>query len=156
MTSDPLTAWAKTAPTGRRIFLNATAVAHDNRSILCLGAPGTGKSTLALALMSLGAQLIADDGVWVTAETNTLRIVRPDTAPYAIEQRGLGLVPSGPVVSEAVLHLVIDLDRPEQDRLPPARHATFEGVSVPLVRAQGQRHLAPALWQVLRYGWRID
>ena len=61
---DPIARWV-TARKGTALWLNATAVAVDGQGLLLLGAPGTGKSTLAIAMMALGAVLISDDGVWL-------------------------------------------------------------------------------------------
>ena len=43
------------------MILHATCVAVDGRGLLILGPSGSGKSALALQLIALGAQLVADD-----------------------------------------------------------------------------------------------
>jgi HPr kinase/phosphorylase len=52
-------------PETTRLYLHASAVSLDGNGVLICGASGTGKSTLALQLMALGAELIADDGIWI-------------------------------------------------------------------------------------------
>lgn len=44
-----------------RTILHASCVALDGRGLLILGPSGSGKSALALELMALGADLVADD-----------------------------------------------------------------------------------------------
>lgn len=48
--------------------LHASAVALGPRGLLILGAAGAGKTTLALALVALGAELVADDRVLVSPQ----------------------------------------------------------------------------------------
>ncbi|QDM41691.1 serine kinase [Altererythrobacter sp. TH136] len=85
----------------------ATAVAIGGRALLIEGVPGSGKSSLALALIDRGAALIGDDGV-----TLELRgaIVWASPAPATaglIELRNVGIV-SLPT-TEAPVALVLDL-----------------------------------------------
>ncbi|MFM5886059.1 MAG: HPr kinase/phosphorylase, partial [Novosphingobium sp.] len=49
------------------VLHQATAVAIGGRGVLIEGAPGSGKSSLALALIDRGAALIGDDGVALAA-----------------------------------------------------------------------------------------
>ncbi|MEM7724415.1 MAG: serine kinase [Pseudomonadota bacterium] len=140
---------------GRRgddIYLNASAVAFEGQALVFLGASGSGKSTLALSLMGFGAQLVSDDGVWLCAQGDDLIVERPPNAPALIEARQLGLLPAGPIAPQAHLCAAIDLDRAEPDRLPPRRRLRHGDRTVALLWCAQQRHLAPALWQILRYG----
>jgi len=50
------------------LVLHGNALERDGRAIVCLGAPGAGKSTLACALMQQGWRLLADDLVAITPE----------------------------------------------------------------------------------------
>ncbi|MFQ5437976.1 MAG: HPr kinase/phosphorylase, partial [Paracoccaceae bacterium] len=43
------------------MIVHAGAVAFDRRAVLILGPSGSGKSSLALELMSRGASLVSDD-----------------------------------------------------------------------------------------------
>ncbi|QXT39697.1 HPr kinase/phosphorylase [Gymnodinialimonas ceratoperidinii] len=133
---------------GERLYFHASAVSVEGKGALILGPSGSGKSSLALALMSLGARLIADDGVWVEAA----RLQRPEAAPTLIEARGIGLLHAGPLCQSAPLALVVDLSRPEPARLPERRWGTIHGRKVELILAAGRTTLAPALCQLLRYG----
>ncbi|OAN79069.1 hypothetical protein A8B78_00290 [Jannaschia sp. EhC01] len=115
---------------------------------MILGPSGSGKSSLALALLAHGANLICDDGVWLDG----LDLTRPDGAPDLIEARGVGLLHAGPICPRAPLSLVVDLDRAETDRLPPRRLVHLHNQKVELILAAGQVTLAPTLIHLLRYG----
>lgn len=120
------------------VNLHATAVALDAaRGVLILGRSGAGKSALGLELMALGAQLVSDDRVGVARRDGALWASAPAAIRGRIEARGIGLL-EAPPLDTARLVLVVDLDRPEPDRLPPHRVTEILGISLPLVfSAQG-------------------
>lgn len=146
---EPITRWAAGGG-GASIWLNATGVALDGHGIAILGAPGSGKSSLALALLALGASLIADDGIWLDMSPPLLR--RPPQARDLIEARGIGLLRAGATVERAGLALVVDLDRAEPHRLPPRRYVATAGTLHPLILGAGHNTLAPALALMVRHG----
>lgn len=142
-----LTAYCSPAPDGR-VFCRGTAVCLNGRGLLALGPSGSGKSRLALELMALGARLVADDGVWLTADSG---MERPDTAPPMVEARGIGLLYADPVHA-APLSLVVDLAKPEADRLPPHRTIAAPGGPVPLIFGKDHPFLAAAICHYLTQG----
>ncbi len=110
-----------------------TAVAISGRALLIDGKPGSGKSSLALALIDRGAALIGDDGVVLEAQGGSL-IVRPNPNTRGlIEVRNLGILPL-PVCSQAAAALVIRL-APDAPRFiqEPERIALLD-VTLPLIR----------------------
>ena len=119
--------------------LHATAVAYGENGVVILGASGSGKSALALALLSrarmtgrFGA-LIGDDRVWVRAISGRLVASGAPHVAGLIERRAAGVrtAPSEPV---AVIRLVIELSSPNQSwpRWPSERAEThIEGIGVP-------------------------
>lgn len=113
-----------------------------------IGPSGSGKTQLALEMMALGADLVADDGVFLT---NDARIERPKDAPRLIEARGVGLLTVAPRKS-APLSLIADLSRAEPDRLPPRRIAAAPGGPVPMIRGRDHPFLAAAICQYLKMG----
>ncbi len=116
------------------------------------GASGRGKSTLALQLMSMGADLVADDRTVLRADQGLWASV-PASLAGLIEARGVGLL-TADHVPQTRIALVVDLDQDETDRLPPARQITLLGQNAPLLlRVQGP-HFAPALMQILKHGRR--
>jgi len=111
---------------------HGTVVAVEGRGILLRGAPGAGKSDLALRLIALGAELVADDQVDLTVEVGALVARVPPTIAGLIEVRGLG-IRSVPYRPDAVLALVVDLVAADEvERLPDPAFALLEGCLVPL------------------------
>ncbi|MDG3042657.1 phosphoenolpyruvate carboxykinase (ATP) [Roseicyclus marinus] len=137
---------------GTALWLNATGVALGDAAIAILGASGTGKSTLALSLLALGATLIADDGLWLDTATHPARLRRPDTARDLIEARGIGLLNAGPTRAAAPLGFLVDLDRAEPHRLPPRRYVAIGDGHYPLILGAGKHTLAPSLFLMARHG----
>jgi len=132
-------------------ILHGSAVALGARGLLFLGASGRGKSGQALTLMALGAELIADDRVRIEIRDGLPWLSAPPSLPPLIEARGIGLLPVHRQAG-AWLTGVVDLDRPETERLPPERSVSVHGVSVPLVRRVDSPHFGPALLQFLKSG----
>ncbi len=133
--------------------IHASAVAVDGRGVLILGPSGSGKSSLALQLIALGGQLIADDQVMLHRAGDAVIAAAPATLAGLIEARGIGLIraPSAP----APLALVVDLGQAETERLPPIRHTGVMDMPLPLVLGPLTAHLSAAICQLLR-GGRID
>jgi HPr kinase/phosphorylase len=147
----PITRWV-TARDGKALWLNATAVAVNGAGLLFLGAPGAGKSSLALALMAHGATLISDDGVWLNPDPTGARLQRPPQSPDLIEARGIGLLRGGPITAAAPLAVIVDLDTAETERLPPRRLVAIGDWRCPLIHGGRQPTLAAALVIMARNG----
>lgn len=131
---------------------HATCVCVDGRAGLILGASGSGKSSLALQLAALGAQLVADDRTLLTRTDGGLVASAPTTSfAGCIEARGVGILRL-PHVASAPVVLVVDLDQSEDQRLPEPHRVTLLGVTLPcLWRASGP-HFAAAVLHCLRSG----
>ncbi|MCJ2181236.1 HPr kinase/phosphatase C-terminal domain-containing protein [Novosphingobium sp. 1949] len=87
----------------------ATAVAIAGRAVLIEGAPGSGKTSLALELIDRGARLIGDDGLHLVREADRL-IARPHPNTRGlIEVRNLGVLAT-PFCERAPVCLVLRLD----------------------------------------------
>lgn len=133
-------------------ILHATSVAVEGRGLLILGPSGAGKSSLALRLLSLGAQLVSDDRTRVTLQDGRLVATCPSpTIRGLIESRGLGLL-RAPTVDSAPLTLAVDLGQGETERLPPLRTVTILGFALPLVLHPQNDHFPDALMLYLRHG----
>jgi hypothetical protein len=111
----------------------ATCVAIGERAFLIEGAPGSGKSSLALALIDRGAVLIGDDGVLLEARDGQA-IARPHPNTRGLlELRNLGLL-TYPVREAAPVALVLALD-PAAPRFVEAPESTERaGIALPLLR----------------------
>lgn len=136
------------------LTLHASAVAFGEKAILIRGASGSGKSSLALDLMAIGALLVADDRTIVQRDGDRLLLTAPDTIRGKIEARGVGILRADPV-QNAILSVVVDLDTPETERIPPERVTQIAGLSVPLLHAVARRSFPAALRQYLVCG-RIE
>lgn len=136
---------------GEEQLVHGGCVLVGRCGVLVLGASGSGKSTLALALMGMGAVLVADDRTRIWREGATLMAEAPAPLRGRIEARGIGLLAAeaaGPVA----VGLVVDLDRAEDERLPPMRRTTLLGVSLPLVLGPLRPSLAPGVRQMALAG----
>ena len=130
---------------------HASCVALAGRAVLIRGAAGRGKSGLALQLMALGADLVADDRTRLRREGPAVIADAPDTIRGMIEARGVGVLrvrAAGP----QPLALVVDLDRESDARLPPPRHTDILGVSFPLVCGSHYSHFPAAVLIYLNHG----
>ncbi len=150
---EPLDTWGEVK--GDTLSCHGTAIALDGQGLLLLGPSGSGKSALALTLMSFGAALIADDRVRIHAEGGCLWLHPPPEAKQMIEARHVGLLATNPLCPKAPLRLAVDLGRPEPDRLPPHRFVTWQEAETPLILGQGNSTLWAALLQYLK-GGRVE
>lgn len=127
-------------------ILHASAVSRHGRAALIMGASGAGKSGLALRLLALGADLVADDRVLVSDDGTGLIATCPAKPIRGlIEVRGIGIFRVEPADRARVV-LVVDLDREEHERLPPKREINLLGQSLPLVLRPRNDHLADAIF----------
>jgi HPr kinase/phosphorylase len=132
-------------------ILHGSCVAVEGRGLLILGPSGSGKSSLALRMIGLGAALVADDRTDVSVIGGNLIARCPAPIRSLIEARGVGLLRS-PVLDSAVISLVVDLGQPEDQRLPPRRKVTILGCEVDLVLHPQNGHFPEALLLYLKYG----
>ena len=133
----------------------ASAVALEGRALLIEGPPGSGKSSLALALIERGAGLIGDDAVTLERAGDTLLASPPPNIAGLIELRGIGLVRLPPA-APAPVALILDLGAPAGERLPeaPLPQRMITGVAVPVL-AFDPGTIAPAeraLWALRLHG----
>lgn len=105
------------------VRLHASAVAFNDRGVLIRGASGSGKSSLALHLMALGATLISDDQTELDVAEGIVYMRAPSPIAGLIEARGIGILTADSCIAPLVL--VVDLDRAETDRLPHKHSATY-------------------------------
>lgn len=116
-------------------LLHGTCIAIGANAILLRGAPGSGKSDLALRLLGrtdLAAQLIADDQVEVVRREDQLWARTPASIAGLLEVRGIGIAHLD-CLAEARLRLVLDL-LPIADvpRMPVAATCTIDDIALPL------------------------
>ena len=131
--------------------MHASCVAWQGQGVLITGAAGAGKSTLALSLMALGCQLVADDRTAISQTAQGLLARAPQQISGRIEARGIGVLNATPI-PVAHLALVVDLDRTETKRLPPLSHITLLGSELPLIYRVDGPQFVPAILQLLKAG----
>ncbi|MEO0486292.1 MAG: serine kinase [Pseudomonadota bacterium] len=123
--------------------IHATCVAIDGKALLIAGPSGSGKSSLAIEMLALGAELVADD---ITELSHTTGIIAraPATLPRAIEARGLGLLPLS-LLPQARVVAALDMSRCAAARLPPMQTIPLLGQTLPLLHRPASGPLAAAL-----------
>jgi serine kinase of HPr protein (carbohydrate metabolism regulator) len=131
----------------------AGCVVIDGRGMLIEGAPGMGKSSLALALIDRGAGFVGDDSVLMEAvDGHVLARPHPNTRGL-MEIRGLGLVPM-PVVEAARVALVLSLASDAPRYREQAAIRSLGGVDLPHITLWPDSpvlHLR-AEWALRQYG----
>lgn len=141
------------------IVMQASAVAIGGRALLIEGPPGSGKSSLALALIDRGAGLIGDDGVTLTrAGTRAGDALFASPPPHIaglLEVRGVGLVATD-MSPPAPVALILTLGGAAGERLPetPLPTRDLAGVAVPVL-AFDPGTIAPAVraeWALREHG----
>lgn len=127
--------------------LHASCVAFGAHAVLIIGKSGSGKSSLALGLIALGAVLVSDDQVLVTGEGAEMTLSSPPNLQGLIEARGIGIIPVS-FVKDARLKLVVDLDDTSDQRLPPIRNTVINSARFPLIAGKNVPNLnyAIAAW----------
>ena len=133
--------------------LHASAVELDGKAVLIKGASGSGKSVLALKLISLGANLIADDQTLVFKHKNKVYLCAPESLPRGLEIRGIGIV-GAPICEQAELGLVVDLSKVEKNRVPETieRKIVIMGYSFPFYLFKDIKEPAASIYAILKFG----
>ncbi len=133
------------------LVVHATTVAVQGLGVLIRGPSGSGKSALALQLMALGAQLVADDRTILSRRGVAVHAACPAPLIGLIEARGVGLL-RAQAMAEVPLGLVIDMGTEEADRLPPERHAVVLDCRLPLLQKVASSHFPAAVLQYVSGG----
>jgi HPr kinase/phosphorylase len=123
-----------------RPTVHACAVLVGARALLIRGPSGSGKSQLALKLITAAqsgllpfARLVADDRLRLEPCHGRLLALAPDTLAGLIEVHGLGIreLPHEPV---AVIGGVVELAAPDAQRLPERAEVQVEGITLPQLK----------------------
>ena len=128
--------------------VHGTAVSIDGKGLLILGQSGSGKSQLALALITHGAKLISDDQVILINTESEIILSAPKSISGKIEARFVGILKMPVLI--APLYLVIDLDQKELDRLPKKKFVTYFNKKIPVLNANGIKKLEYSLIPLLK------
>ena len=111
----------------------ASAVSIKGRAVLIEGPPGSGKSSLVLALIDRGAALIGDDAVALEAADGAVYASPPPNIAGLLEVRGVGLI-EFPVETQIAVALVVRLDPAAPRFIDAAPQIALAGTLLPLIR----------------------
>lgn len=132
------------APTPAFQNIHASCVAANGKGLLILGPSGAGKSALALQMIALGAQLVADDRCDIWAEQDRLYARPPAKIAGLIEARGLGILRL-PVCAQIQVWAAVDLSDSSYARFPPPRSLQLCEVEVEFLPFHAAPHFPSAL-----------
>jgi HPr kinase/phosphorylase len=129
-----------------RIAVHGTTVSLNGHAVLIRGAPGSGKSELALRMMDapgcgplgdlLTARLVADDQTELELVGQQVITRAPQTIKGLLEVRGLGIV-KVPHEQEVPLILVVDLKPGGKiERMPEAAEMAVEILGKTVARCE--------------------
>lgn len=107
----------------------AGCVAIGGRGVLIEGPPGSGKSSLALALIDRGAVLVGDDGVALSARAGRLWASPAPATRGLIEIRNVGLIEMP--VTDAPVCLCLRIDPAAPRYVETADPAQIAGCTLP-------------------------
>ena len=126
------------------VQVHGTCVAVSGTGVLLRGAPGSGKSDLALRLIDGGAHLVADDRAELNLDDGRVVASPPEAIAGMLEVRGIGVL--GMAFEAAVpLGLIVELVPEEEvERLPDETAEDVLGTPVPLIRLAPFEASAPA------------
>jgi len=130
--------------TAKEIALHASCVAFGDRAVLICGPSNSGKSSLAIELIALGAALIADDLTRLKRTGDRLTACAPPRLQGVIEARNVGLL-RAPFCPQANLQLLVNMDKPEPDRLPHNHVTDLLGVTIETIYKVKAGYFAAAI-----------
>lgn len=119
----------------------ATCVAIDGRGVMFEGPPGSGKSSLALALIDRGATLVGDDGTQLDVRAGQLWASPPAHTRGRLEMRNVGLVEFPAVSAPVCLLIALDADAPRF--VDKARDSDILGCAIPTLVFASHDYSAP-------------
>ncbi|MEP0191531.1 MAG: HPr kinase/phosphatase C-terminal domain-containing protein [Erythrobacter sp.] len=140
----------------RTTLVNASIVAIGGRALAIEGVPGSGKSSLALALIDRGACLIGDDGATLEQSGAQILANPPPNISGKLEIHGIGIIEM-PVARATPLALILTLEA-RIERLPdsvPMRDIL--GVNIPCL-SFSPGAIAPAVraeWALSQHGLNV-
>jgi len=135
--------------------VHASAIALDDSGLLILGPAGSGKSSLAIEMIAMGAELICDDMVALSAKGGAIYAAAAPGARNQIEARNVGILTCPLREGEVKIDLVIDLGAEETDRLPFVEWHEYAGAKARKLR-KAPSLTASAIVLALHHGGPID
>ena len=134
--------------------LHASCVAFAGQGVLITGSSGSGKSSLALNLMALGARLVSDDQTELANCEGQLIAKAAPNLRGKIEARGIGVLAAESKTQSRVA-VVISMDEVERERVPSDRHIRLAAIRLPLLHKVESAAFPAAILQYLK-GGKVD
>lgn len=98
----------------------AGCVAIRGCGVLIEGEPGSGKSSLALALIDRGAEFVGDDGVALTVRDGRLWAAPPPHTAGQLEIRNVGIACLAAIEAPVCLHVELTAEAPRFVEVAPS------------------------------------
>ena len=112
--------------------IHATCVSINSKGVLILGDPGSGKSDLALRLITMfSAKLVSDDRTDVFNDSGFIKAKPPKILRGLLEVRGVGIIKQE-YLKETKVDLVIKLTNEKIERMPLPQNYNIEDVELPM------------------------
>lgn len=112
--------------------IHATCVNINSKGILILGDSGSGKSDLALRLITMfSAKLVSDDRTDIFSDSGAIKAKAPNTLKGLLEVRGIGIIKQE-YLKETTVDLVIKLTADKIERMPLPQNYKIEDIEVPM------------------------
>ena len=131
--------------------LHATTIDVSGRGASIIGESGSGKSSLAIKLIALGADLVSDDQTLLELADDKIFLSKPRRVPCAIEARGIGLIAIPSIKKSELFCFVKLIDKPIE-RLPPLNDQICFGKSIRLIHFNPISGNEAALFLMIKYG----
>lgn len=131
---------------------NLTGVAIGGRGLVIEGPSGSGKSSLALALIDRGATLIGDDGLELVVESGALVAHPPEQTRGLLEIRNVGIVAFDYTQAPVALLLSLADDAPRFVDRAATRELAGQRVPAIAFRAGDAVQAIRAEQALLKYG----
>jgi serine kinase of HPr protein (carbohydrate metabolism regulator) len=112
--------------------IHATCINLNSKGVLILGDSGSGKSDLALRLITMfSAKLVGDDRINIENNNGKIKASSPDVLKGLLEVRGVGIIKIN-YQEETKVDLVVKLTSEKIERLPDKNEYEIEGCVLPL------------------------
>ena len=136
-------------------YFHGSCVDFNGKSILAIGASGSGKSSLALGLIALGGDLISDDQVILTDDDKGVIVTSPSSIRGKIEAYSVGVL-NCPNRENGYLQLVIDLSVEPKKRFPEPATVQIGSHDIEVIAGKGVSNLPMAAKLLTLYGRHQD
>ena len=136
-------------------IMHATSVYINGKGIVIFGKSGSGKSNLAIKLISFGAKLISDDQTQLELKKNKIILTKPDSTPNLIEARGIGLI-EVPIKNSAELFCFVKMTEIELKRLPYKKQKNCFGKKIKMIEFNPNYNNESSLFLSLKYGVKTN